>query len=309
MDRKKAQQRATRVSSSEGQRPRRPGLDGLSVGRMTHVIRENAGGNYCGHNPLSPILDLVVPVGTGKGGVPAILGKLSARLDQYYWNPKKVLPSLNFANGSTRKQRTERREACVRLLRAIVGYTDLTSLRVGVPTKDGFVSLTMTVLAKRAGLTPSRADRAMRDLKAANLLTVSQPRQLQPDGSWKGLAAVKAVSRQLFAVFGLDAWLRLEQGKATKRLRKRVQLWSEQDGKPRTLADAARLKLLLGGRSGAPRRGPQQRKSQEARSEEYMRAFNEVCTDLWDRHPGWPPDRIRVEAENILNALRGRLKA
>lgn len=158
---------------------------------MTHVIRENAGGNYCGHNPLSPILDLVVPVGTGKGGVPAILGKLSARLDQYYWNPKKVLPSLNFANGSTRKQRTERREACVRLLRAIVGYTDLTSLRVGVPTKDGFVSLTMTVLAKRAGLTPSRADRAMRDLKAANLLTVSQPRQLQPDGSWKGLAAVK----------------------------------------------------------------------------------------------------------------------
>ena len=171
-----------------------------------YAPRENLGGNFCGHDPQNPRLTLEKPAKTGKGGIPFVLTRLMARLKSYYDNPRQIIPSLNLANGSERQQRSERREACLLLLMALLKYTDLASLRVGIPTQDGFLSLTVDYIGKQTGMAPKRVERALADLKAAGLVTIVQPRKRLPDGSWKGLAAVKAVSRHLFALFGLGGY-------------------------------------------------------------------------------------------------------
>ena len=188
-----------------------------------YAPRENLGGNFCGHDPLSPRFTLARPAKTGKGGIPRILTLCSERLKGYYYNPRKLIPSLDLANGSQRQQRSERRESCLLSLMALLKYTDLASLRVGIPTQDGFLSLTVDYIAKQTGMTLKRVERALADLKTSGLVTIAQPRKRLPDGYWKSLAAVKAISRNLFAIFGLDRRLKQERTKASKRLKQKTQ--------------------------------------------------------------------------------------
>jgi len=183
----------------------------------------NHGGNYCGHSPESPRLGLVKDVASPGKSLPGILTELQERIKRYYSKPA-VMPSLRNANQSAkgRQQRSERREACLLMLSAIVSFTDLVSLRCGVPTKNGFMSLTLDYLVEYTGLHMRRAERAMADLKRANLITCSQPRQLKDDGTYRGLAAVKAVNKLLFAAFGLVKRLQHETQRATARLAKKI---------------------------------------------------------------------------------------
>ena len=118
-----------------------------------YVPRANLGGNFCGHNPRNPRFTLTRPAKTGKGGIPPVLTLCAERLQDYYHRPRQVIPSLDLANGSARQQRSERREACVLLLTALLKYTDLASLRVGIPTPEGFLNLTVGFLAAQTGLT------------------------------------------------------------------------------------------------------------------------------------------------------------
>jgi|SRR5690554_2953718 len=214
-----------------------------------YVPRANTGGNFCGHDPAKPRFTLAHPVKVGKTGIPRVLSLCMERITQYYEKPQRLLPSLNLANGSNRQQRTERRESCICLMAAILKYTDLTSLRVGIPTANGFKSLTIEFLARQTGLTLKRIERAIKDLKAAGLLTVSQPRQLLENGKWVGLAAVKAVNHQLFHVFGLGSMLKAERDKAVKRLRRKAKLWQraeeEKARQPGTRTGRARLSMFL----------------------------------------------------------------
>jgi len=274
-----------------------------------YTPRVNVGGNFCGHSPDSPRLELPSPPRKGPGGIPRVLTLLMERLPQYYWSPRRVLPSLDLANGSQRQQRTERREACIDLIKAILKYTDLSSLRVGIPTKDGFMCMTLDFIAKEAGIGHRRAERALRDLKSANLITVSQPRQLQPDGSWKGLAAIKAVSRHLFSVFGLEVALRLEQGKAVKRLKRKAQQIQSGEGRATTLGDLARVKLITGMTKQATRATPRARAGHAKQEEELQRAYTEQCAYLLQEHPEWPPDKIREHAKQLAEALMGKRRA
>ncbi len=168
------------------------------------------------------------------------------RLTDYYYRPRKYIPSLDLANGSQRQQRSERREACLAMLYVLLAYTEVASLRVGRPTKSGFVNFTVPWLARRSGLSLKRAERALADLKAANIVTVSQARILQPDGTWKGLAAVKAISRHLFAAFGLNVMLRLQRDRKAKELKKRALEWGDEGGRPTTLTQVSRFRLLHG---------------------------------------------------------------
>ncbi len=209
------------------------------------MYRENIGGNFCGHDPASPRLTLESAAKKGKGGIPRVLTLCMERLKDYYYRPRKVIPSLDRANGSERQQRSERREACICLLSSLLKFTDVASLRVGIPTKNGFVNLTVDVIAKHAGMNQKRIERALQDLKAAGLVTVSQPREKKADGSWRGLAAVKAVSKHLFGVFGLATMLKLERDKASKRLKRKEKSWEQQGySKPQTQTGKARFGLF-----------------------------------------------------------------
>lgn len=210
--------------------------------KRAYVHRVNHGGNYCGHSPESPRLELVKPVVAPGKALPGILTELQVRVKRYYSKPT-VLPSLRNASGSKqgRQQRSERREACLLLQNAIIAHTDLVSLRCGIPTAGGFLSLTLNYLVDYTGLHMRRAERAMADLKAANLITCNQPRQLLEDGSYRGLAAVKAVNKLLFTAFGLDKRLQHEMKRAADRLAKKAK---KAGG---TLTSWARNKLVIDG--------------------------------------------------------------
>lgn len=140
-----------------------------------YIQRENLGGNFCGHDPRNPRFTLTRPAKTGKGGIPRVLTLCTERLQAYYDNPRKLIPSLDLANGSERQQRSERWEACILLLTVLLKYTDLASLRVGIPTTDGFLSLTVDYIAKQTGMTLKRVERALADLKTSGLVSIAQP--------------------------------------------------------------------------------------------------------------------------------------
>jgi hypothetical protein len=177
-------------------------------------------GNRCGHAPLSP--RLFIPPGEHKTR-PKILVRLMTAIESYYHSPAKVIPSLNFCNGSSRRQRSERREACLILLAAIIHYTDLATLKVGVPSVAGsFANLTTKKLSEVTAMGLRRTQRALLDLSRAGLLSIQRVSK-QIDGiGYRGLAAIKRVNPVIFQLFGLGIWLAHEQRRAADRSRIRA---------------------------------------------------------------------------------------
>ncbi|CAI8982806.1 replication protein RepA [Methylocaldum szegediense] len=177
-------------------------------------------GNRCGHNPAKPRW---FDPPQKHADRPHVLRKLIERIRDYYSSPQKTLPGLNAVNESDRQQRSERREACICLLGCLLHYTDLVTLRVGIPQSDGsFQGLTMEFLAKTSGLGLRRAERAIHDLAAAGIVSIHPIAKRLDDCAYKGFAAIRAVSRSLFDAFGLGKWLRHEREKAVKRREKKA---------------------------------------------------------------------------------------
>ena len=263
--------------------------------------RINHGGNYCGHDPDQPALTLAKPALVGKGGIPRILTLCMERLDAYFIRPKKVIPSLNFANGSTRKQRSERRESCILLLKALLKRTDLVSLRVGSPTPDGFLNYTLDYIALDTGMGIRRIERAMYDLKTASLVTVSQPREQKLDGSWKGLAAVKTISKDLFGLFGLVVMLKKERDKASKRLKDKIQVCAD---KLITRTSKARNSLSL--KSASAKASNKQKNYAKNKTadppdtSEYRKRLMLKAAEMKEKNMEWDRDKCFDEAKKLL---------
>ena len=168
---------------------------------------------------------------------PQILREIKLRLQRYFTSPAGWLPQLNAANGSPRQQRSERREACVQLLRAFVKYCDLRTLRVGVPGKEGWLDFTFDYLAEQAGLPLRRAERALKDLKGAKLVTVRRQCEVQEaqDSAnkvrFRGLAAITYLTPAVFESFGLGRRLRIERNRAHLRWARRANQQRKHDTK------------------------------------------------------------------------------
>ena len=168
--------------------------------------------------PVPPHARALEEIDSRGGRRPRILVEMQNHLDAYLDDPNRHLPTLNAANGSDRQQRLERRIACVQLLRAMLKYLDLASLRVGIPQRDGgFLNVTLPFLAKHAGLPVRRAERAMRDLLRAGLVTAQQRAERTEDGGYRGLASLRQLPAALFGAFNLSKWLRHERSKAVMR--------------------------------------------------------------------------------------------
>lgn len=219
-------------------------------------------GNRCGHDPAAPRLDVEFP-----DRLPRVLARAIERFSDYYDRPA-LLPSLNKAHytitagsyaatltgnpadrvaalaaRSMRRQRSEAREACIAMLGAIIACMDLSTLLVGVRNGAELLPVTMPYLAQRSGLSESRAQRAMVALKAAGLIKVHPVAKRQPDGSYKGVAAVRNVNPLLFQAFGLAVWLKYERDRASKRLKKAQD--KAREAETQTLTGGARLDLML----------------------------------------------------------------
>lgn len=147
--------------------------------------------------------------------------RLGEKVRGYYDTPESILPSLNVCNGSRRQQRSERREACLLVLGALIHYLDLMTLRVGIPKGDGsFQGLTMDFLAQRTGLCQRRVERASRDLVRAKLISVHPIAIDEGGGLYSGRGAIRAVTDRLFIIFGLHHWLKYERQRASSLHRK-----------------------------------------------------------------------------------------
>lgn len=178
-------------------------LDGLNAGS----------GNRCGHNPASP--NFLVQSHAQK--MPKILAR-SIEMVELYYSRLKELPQLDTLNPH-RKKRSERREAVIQTLKALLKYMDLVTMTVGIPTKDGQVGLTLFRLHKETTISWPRFKRAIADLRAAGFLSVSQPRMTNAAGQVRGLVGIKAISSRLFEALKIDFWLRRERDRASKRQR------------------------------------------------------------------------------------------
>ncbi|MBS8270873.1 replication protein RepA [Halomonas litopenaei] len=278
----------------------------------TYTHRVNTGGNFCGHRPENPRIALTEPVKQGKGGLPGVITEAMKRCVDYYNSPWKI-PSLNLANGSTRQQRSERREACLSTLWAILKYTDLVTLKVGVPTPEGgFLNLTVKYLARWTGLKQRRVERALADLQAAGIVSVHPRCEKRSDGSYKGHAAIKAVNKLFFAIFGLQFRLGFERKRAAKRLKKKQQQHAKASG---TKTSAARRNLTARAaldRAGSTihKLGMGQKKSQPrqdderslAMDEELQRQLNELMFQYKMAHPDWTAQECREAAEKVIEA-------
>lgn len=214
-------------------------------------------GNRCGHNPGSPVLDLIAPVQTGKGGMPLVITRAMEYLERYYSSPS-LFPSLDAANASDRQQRSERREACVRLLKGLLRYLDIASLRVGFAGPEGFQPITLDLLVRDTGLPKRRLERAHRDLKAAGLLSCSQPRQRRPDGQIVGLAGIRAISKHLWGRLGLSTLLERQRKRHSQRLkRKRMEKLRARQDTPAEKANRGLMnKAIANTLGGSSRKKP-----------------------------------------------------
>jgi hypothetical protein len=182
-------------------------------GCTKNISTSDISGNKCGHRPDAPRFFSPPEKHANR---PEILRRTQIAIQEYYRKPG-TLPLLNAANGSTRQQRSERREACIDLLCCIMHFTDLVTLRVAIPQDNAAMGFTMPYLAKLSGLGERRAERAIHDLKAAGIITVHPICVKLADTAYKGLAAIRTVSHHLFAALGFGDWLKHERRKATER--------------------------------------------------------------------------------------------
>lgn len=250
-----------------------------------YVPRDNLGGNYCGHNPASPRRAIALPASER---MPLVLRRAAERMQDFYDRPD-TIPTLNNANLSDRQLRSESREGCLLVLSSILKFTDVASLRCGVPTDKGFAGLTVSTLAKHAGVSLRRAERSVAKLKRAGLLTVAALSERQPDGSFVGVAAIKAVSKHLWGAFGLLDMLKHERDKAAKRIRKSARRYG--NVVTRATSRAALALDSIRARLPASRPvDPEQRK---------RLALREL--QLREQHPDWPIASIQRQARQDLS--------
>lgn len=247
---------------------------------MSHayIPRINTGGNFCGHNPKEPRLTLAKPASERQ---PLVISRAGKRVTDYYTKPA-TIPTL--AHQHRRRHRSEGRESCVLIILSLLKFVDLASLRVGLPTPEGFAALPIKLLADHAGISLRRAERAIARLKLSGLLTVAQVAERQDDGSIRGVAAIKAVSKNLWGCFGLDDMLQHERIKAAKRVRK-----SARKNQNLTSRAKARAGLFLDQIRG-------QLPTRQKIDPERNRALQLREIELRTAHPDWPLADIKRKA-------------
>jgi Mn-dependent DtxR family transcriptional regulator len=189
-----------------------------TLNRRSHL---DSRGNWCGHDPENP---RYYEPPEDHGIRPDVLVEAQDNLILFYETPKKFLPSLHVVRETMRQERTEGREADSSILQLLLHYTDLVSLRAGVPLETGsFLPLSVQFVAEKLNLSLKRVLRALSRLKKAGYLIVHQRYKKGENGEndYTGLVAIKCLTVKLFNELGISpAKLELRRKKAAARLKK-----------------------------------------------------------------------------------------
>ena len=223
------------------------------------------------------------------------------RVTNYFNNPRTVIPSLDLANGSQRQQRSERRESCILLMPALLKRVDLASLRVGFPTAKGFKNYTVDYLAADTGMGQKRVERALSDLKAAGIVTVTQINKKQKDGSYKGFAAIKTLSKNLFSALGLGVMLKKERKKASQRQEEKEKEWEEARQKENvTRTSKGRAALFMAAIMSSLTPLPKRPEIKD-KAFEYQKRLQLTALELKQKNPDWNTQQCFYEAGQLLS--------
>ncbi|MBA2651696.1 MAG: hypothetical protein H0U73_05465 [Tatlockia sp.] len=180
-------------------------------------------GNWCGHNSDAPRFFEKPEQHKPR---PNILTWAMAAWCRFYNLPSSYFSELRLYRKSERQQRSESREAVASIAQVLLHYTELATLRVGVPQiAEGFRSLKIEFLAEKAGLGLKRAQRAVALLKRAGYLRVIErfdTKEEKGDTRFIGLAAVKCLTPTFFKACGINLQALSAQRKlARKRLKRK----------------------------------------------------------------------------------------
>jgi len=278
-------------------------------------------GNRCGHDPRHPNF---APPNPKR---PKLIQKAIDKLYAAYADLSGLL-GLNY-HPQGFKVRSERREACIKVLAVMVEHMDLVTMHVGFPTEPGFFNYKMEKLAERTGMGLRRVARAVRDLKNMDFLVISQIRERLKDGSYRSFSAIKIVSTTLFDALGLRIWFDKERAKARERLRKKQKAYEKACAK----RGATMMKRLTAKIAGMAPTSPARHADEQARKRasknwrtpvptitattgtrslnpvsKYLAQLNpeakallsKLALDILTQHPDWSRDKIYAEAKKLL---------
>lgn len=268
--------------------------------------RQYREGNFCGHNPAAPALEITRP-GTARRR-PRILDVLHENVCRYYHRPD-LIPNLRdcsvHRNGRRhqrrRKMRSERREAIVQILRACAHFVDLTTLHLGRLVPAGFAWTTKSQLRRLTSLGEKRFDRALRDLRESKIVRIYERSKPLPfvEGEFRAEPAIKIFSQHLFGVFGLGKWLEAEMERARQRHEQRKAERAEIEAKkPLSGAARARGALVLGGltdslSSGSRRPGSNNQQRAKSHREDILRERSRMIQEAAEADPSLDAATIR----------------
>lgn len=237
------------------------------------IVRTSTG-NRCGHCPARPRLRL------HRRPSHKFLATTADKIRAYYTRPG-ILPELG-------ARRSERREALILVLCALVHFVDLRTMRVIVrPSLDDRVSgVDRRKLRTLTGLRLRRIDRALADLVAARLLFFDgQPVEEIAPARYIGYAAHRRFAVTLWGRLGLDVSLATERQRAAARHREAVR--RREDAGTRAARRAMGRAFPVPGALAVTVDLP----------EHLQREIIAAIFRLKAAHPDWPGERIKAAAE------------
>ena len=278
-------------------------------------------GNRCGHDPRHPNFAQPNPKR------PKLIQKAIDKLHEAYADLSGLL-GLNY-HPQGFKVRSERREACIKVLAVMVEHMDLVTMRVGFPTEPGFFNYKMENLAERTGMGLRRVARAVRDLKNMDFLVISQIRERLKDGSYRSFSAIKIVSTTLFDALGLRGWLDKERAKARERLRKKEKAYKKECAKSVVPGIRQLTVKIFGVAPTSPARHADEQARKRASKHWWMPVpvtdatpgtrnldpvskylakltptagalISQLAVDIKMKHPDWSRENIYAEAKRLL---------
>jgi uncharacterized protein YxeA len=175
--------------------------DEMILNDRANQIQAIISGNRCGHMPDAP--RFFNPPDHHKQR-PAILDRAIDAWEVVYRKAKKFFKKLATSHNNGRQVRSERREAIASISQVMLHYLELSTLRVGFYVGSKFVHLDQEYMAKKAGLSLSRAKRAIADLEEEGYVKITRQYKKKEDGTFEGEPSIREITVQFFIDLGMD---------------------------------------------------------------------------------------------------------
>jgi hypothetical protein len=194
--------------------------DQMILNDRTNQIQAVVSGNRCGHVPDAPRFFNSPDHHKRR---PTVLDRAIDQWQVVYRKAKKFFRKLATTHTDGRQVRSERREAIAAVSQVLLHYLELSTLKVGFYVGlNKFIHLDIEYIANKAGLSFSRAKRAITALAEAGYIKTTRQYKKKEDGTFDGEPSIREIAVQFFIDLGMDVqklffardWKRKKEEKA-----------------------------------------------------------------------------------------------